>query len=132
MPITLLSRIFPFDIAEYIYNFVKINKCINIYWNKLYMPSSLIIDNIIKQFSNYNIPSNLGLIYNSIHILYTIIYPIKQKGFLQKNIYIFLDEYIDKLNIMKKHLNYHHNNYYKNDIFFGCAKIIKYLDKFID
>ena len=51
MTFTLFSRILPSDVASIIFNFVKLQKTQKIYWEQLYSPASLILENLIKKYS---------------------------------------------------------------------------------
>ena len=130
MPQLLLTRIFPFDIAEYIYKFIQTIQCERIYFLKLNY-SSLIINSLIKEYSDYNIIKNVGMASDRIKTIYRITYPIKRTGLLEKNIDILFDEYINSLIKLKYHLLYHYNNS-QNNIKMLYGSCIFYLDKLID
>jgi len=132
MPQLLLTRIFPFDIAEYIYKFIQKTQCERIYYSrKLYSPTSLIINSLIKEYSDYNIIKNIGMACDRIKTIYRITYPIKCEGLLEKNIDILFDEYINSLIKLKYHLLYHYNNSQEH-IKMLYGGYIFYLDKLID
>ena len=131
MPQLLLTRIFPFDVAEYIYKFIQKTQCERIYSRKLYSPASLIINSLIKEYSDYTIIKNVGMASDKIKTIYRITYPIKCAGLLEKNIDILIDEYINNLIILKKLLSYHYN-YSQDYIKKLYGNNILYLDKLID
>ena len=108
MVFTLFSRILPTNIANIIFNFVKLQKTQKIYWEHLYSPASLILENLIKTYSNYTKIFN-PVCYDiiSINIITNITNKFSSQGLIQKNIYIYMDEYIDNLYILKKHLQFH-------------------------
>ena len=59
------------------------------------------------------------------------------KGLIQKNIYIHMDEYIDNLRILKKHLEFHFKDKRQVSLLwsqtFICGQfMIQYLDEHID
>lgn len=130
MPQLLLTRIFPLDIAEYIYKFIQTIQCERIYFRKLNYPS-LIVQSLIKEYSDYSIPKNVGMASDRLKIITKITYPIKRAGLLEKNIDILFDKYINNLMILKKHLDYHYKNSQEHiRILYGCCAF--YLDKLID
>ena len=108
MAFTLLSRILPYEIAKIIFDYIKLNKTQQIYWEQLYSPTSFIIKDLIKIYSDYNKVFN-PLCHNidRISIIAKITNKLASRGVLQKNIYIYMDEYIDNLLTLKKHLKYH-------------------------
>jgi hypothetical protein len=114
MPYTLLSRILPQEISLIIYDYVKLNKVQEIYWYKLYSPAHLIIKKYIAIYSKYDKIYQYNKVNNNeLEIVIKITNTLKKKGFIKKNIYIFMDEYIDNLMVLKKHLDYHFK-YIKN------------------
>tara|TARA_X000000368_G_scaffold232984_1_gene184026 strand:- start:1645 stop:2040 length:396 start_codon:yes stop_codon:yes gene_type:complete len=108
MAFTLLSRILPYEIAKIIFDYIKLNKTQQIYWEQLYSPTSFIIKDLIKIYSDYNKAFN-PLCHNidRISIIAKITNKLASRGVLQKNIYIYMDEYIDNLDTLKKHLQFH-------------------------
>ena len=54
MTFTLFSRILPSDVANIIFNFVKLQKTQQIYWKQLYSPTSFIIEKLMKRYSDYS------------------------------------------------------------------------------
>ena len=108
MTFTLFSRILPPEIANIIFDYVKLQKTQKIYWEKLYSPSSFIIKKLMKRYSDYSKDfSPITDVYNDIMIIARITNKLAAKGLIQKNIYIYMDEYIDNLLTLKKHLKYH-------------------------
>ena len=130
MPQLLLTRIFPLDIAEYIYKFIQTTQCERIYFLKLNYPS-LIVQSLIKEYSDYTIIKNVGMACDRIKTIYRITYPIKCAGLLEKNIDILFDEYINSLIKLKHHLLYHYSNSQEH-IKMLYGGYIFYLDKLID
>lgn len=138
MTFTLFSRILPSDVANIIFNFVKLQKTQQIYWEQLYSPSSLIINKLVKIFSDYSKVFNpICDLHNDLMIVIRITNRLVVKGLIQKNIYIHMDEYIDNLRILKKHLEFHFKD--KNHLPYGVKSLlicgqsmIQYLDKHID
>lgn len=118
MTFTLLSRILPSDIANIIYDYIKLQKTQQIYWEQLYSPASLMVKNIINIYSDYEKVSNPICYYiDPITIITRKTNILVSRGLLQKNIYIYMDEYIDNLDTLKKHLEYH-SKYNKQDILY--------------
>lgn len=77
--ITILSRIFPYDISEYIYNIHKKSLIDDIMIPKLYM-FELTLDNLLKIYSNHNntlIYANL----NGFNLIKNGIYYIKKYNY---------------------------------------------------
>lgn len=111
MAFTLFSRILPSELANIIFDYVKLLKTQQIYWEQLYSPASLTLKNLINLYSDYDKVFN-PICYNidRITIITNITNRIASRGLLQKNIYIYMDEYIDNLYILKKHLQFHFKN----------------------
>tara|TARA_B100001093_G_C25945784_1_gene642815 strand:- start:60 stop:476 length:417 start_codon:yes stop_codon:yes gene_type:complete len=138
MTFTLFSRILPSDLANIIFNFVKLQKTQQIYWEQLYSPASFIIKKLMKRYSDYSKVFNpISDLHNDLMIITRITNRLAAKGLIQKNIYIHMDEYIDNLRILKKHLKFHFKD--KKQVSCGsqplfiCDKsMIQYLDKHID
>tara|TARA_Y100000748_G_C15332260_1_gene424577 strand:- start:269 stop:670 length:402 start_codon:yes stop_codon:yes gene_type:complete len=110
MPSTLLSRILPQDISQIIYNLIKLEKLEKIYWEKLYSPASFIVNKLVDEYSNYSSKyyrSGIFYIRDDIMTIIRITNKVASQGLIEKNIYILMDEYIDNLYILKKHLEYH-------------------------
>lgn len=108
MPFTLLSRILPIEIAYIIFDYIKLQKTQQIYWEQLYSPASLIIKNLVKIYSNYEMAFNpICNNIDQISIIAKITNKLTSQGIIQKNIYIYMDEYIDNLDTLKKHLQFH-------------------------
>ena len=98
----------PDEISAIIYDYVKLAKFQQIYWEKLYSPASLIVKKLIKIYSDYDkIFHSFTPVNNELIIIIKITTEVASQGFIQKNIYILMDEYIDNLGILKKHLDYH-------------------------
>ena len=118
MTFTLFSRILPSEIANIIFDYIKLQKTQQIYWEQLYSPASLIVKNLINIYSDYDKVSNPICYYiEPITIITRKTNKLVSHGLLQKNIYIYMDEYIDNLNTLKKHLEYH-SKYNKQDILY--------------
>ena len=137
MTFTLFSRILPHDVASIIFNFVKLQKTQKIYWEQLYSPASLILENLIKKYSDYSKvfhPWILCDVYNDLMIINRITNRVAARGLIQKNIYIYMDEYIDNLRTLKKHLEFHFKDKTLDGwpLFMGNQSMIQSLDKFID
>ena len=138
MTFTLFSRILPSDVANIIFNFVKLQKTQQIYWEQLYSPASFIIKKLMKRYSDYSKVFNpISDLHNDLMIVTRITNRLAAKGLIQKNIYIHMDEYIDNLRILKKHLEFHFKD--KKQVSNGvkplliCGQsLIQYLDKNID
>jgi hypothetical protein len=134
MTFTLFSRILPSDLANIIFNFVKLQKTQQIYWEQLYSPSSLIINKLVKRYSDYSKVFSLRSdLHNDLMIVTSITNRLAAKGLIQKNIYIYMDEYIDNLRILKKHLEFHFKD--NNQVPYGVKPLlissqcmIQYLD----
>ena len=135
MTFTLLSRILPSDVASIIFNFVKLQKIQEIYWEQLYSPSSLIIKKLVKRYSDYSkVFHPISDVYNDLMIINRITNRVAARGLIQKNIYIYMDEYIDNLRTLKKHLEFHFKDKTLDGwpLFMGNQSMIQSLDKFID
>lgn len=138
MTFTLFSRILPSDVANIIFNFVKLQKTQQIYWKQLYSPASFIIKKLMKRYSDYNKVFNpISDLHNDLIIITRITNRLAAKGLIQKNIYIHMDEYIDNLRILKKHLAFHFKDIKQvscgiNPLFISSQSMIQYLDKHID
>lgn len=103
-----MTRILPIEIADIIFNYIKLQKTQKIYWEQLYSPASIILKNLIKIYSDYNkIFNPVCYDIDRINIIIRITSKIIQKQLIKKNIYIYMDEYIDNLYILKKHLEFH-------------------------
>lgn len=138
MTFTLFTRFLPSDVAIIIFNFVKLQKTQKIYWEQLYSPVSLIINKLVKRYSDYNkVFCPIIDVYNDLMIITNITNRLAARGLIQKNIYIYMDEYIDNLRTLKKHLKFHFKDTkqdsYEGKSLFMCDKsIIQSLDKFIN
>tara|TARA_Y100000816_G_scaffold129523_1_gene91327 strand:- start:1170 stop:1589 length:420 start_codon:yes stop_codon:yes gene_type:complete len=139
MPFTLFSRILPSDVANIIFNFVKkIQNTQKIYWEQLYSPASFIIKKLMKKYSDYSkVFHPTSYVYNDLMIITRITNRVAAKGLIQKNIYIHMDEYIDNLRILKKHLEFHFKDKRQVSLLwsqtFICGQfMIQYLDEHID
>lgn len=131
MPFTLFTQILPLEIANIIFNYVKLQKTQRIYWEQLYSPASLILKNLINIYSNYNKVFNITCyIIDNINIINRINYRFASRKLLQKNIYIYMDEYIDNLHKLKKHLEFHFKDTIESNTFNQIQwSIIDCLDK---
>jgi hypothetical protein len=131
MTFTLFSRILPHDVASIIFNFVKLQKTQKIYWEQLYSPASLILENLIKIYSDYDKVFNpICYDIDRIKIITIITNKFASQGLIQKNIYIYMDEYIDNLHTLKKHLQFHFKD--TRQLLMLNKSIIECLDKFLD
>lgn len=107
MTFTLFSRILPPEIANIIFNFVKLQKTQQIS-EELDCYTHLIIKDLIKKYSDYDkIFNPICYDIHRINIITRITNIFASRGLLQKNIYICMDEYIDNLHTLKKHLQFH-------------------------
>lgn len=131
MTFTLFSRILPPEIANIIFNFVKLQKTQQIYWEQLYSPASLILKNLIKIYSDYDKVFNpICYDIHRINIITRITNKFASRGLLQKNIYICMDEYIDNLHTLKKHLQFHFKDI--RQLLLLNQLMIECLNKFLD
>lgn len=114
MPFTLFSCILPAEIANIIFNFVKLQKTVEtIYWEKLYSPASLILENLTDAYSDYEKVFKFTPYFydiNRVDIIIRATNIVASQGLLQKNIYIYMDKYIDNLYALKKHVEFHFKN----------------------
>ncbi len=137
MTFTLFSRILPSDVANIIFNFVKLQKTQKI-CDELDCYTHLIIKKLIKRYSDYSKVFNpISDLHNDLMIITRITNRLAAKGLIQKNIYIHMDEYIDNLRILKKHLEFHfkdkrQESYGFRPLFICGQSMIQYLDKHID
>lgn len=133
MTFTLFSRILPSDLANIIFNFVKLQKTQKIYWEQLYSPSSLILENLIKIYADYDKVFNpISYDIDRINIIIRITNKFASQGLIQKNIYIYTDEYIDNLHTLKKHLQFHFKDTRHLRLQLHLQSTIQFLDKLID
>jgi hypothetical protein len=138
MTFTLLSRILPGDVARIIFDYVKLEKTQKIYWKELYSPASLIVNKLVKRYSDYSIVFNSkNELYDDLMIITNITNRLSSKGLIQKNIYIPMDEYIDNLRTLKKHLKFHfkdtkHMSYALEPLFIWGKYMIEHLDEYIN
>ena len=138
MTFTLFSRILPSELASIIFNFVKLQKTQKIYWEQLYSPASFIIKKLMKRYSDYSkVFHPISDVYNDLMIITRITNRLAAKGLIQKNIYIYMDEYIDNLRTLKKHMEFHfedkrQESYGVKPLFICDQSMIQSLDKFID
>ena len=138
MPFTLFSRILPPEIAIIIFNFIKLKKTQIIYWEQLYSPASFIVKKLVKRYSDYNkVFYPISDVYNELMIITRITNKFAVRGLIQKNIYIYMDEYIDNLHTLKKHMEFHfedkrQESYGVKPLFICDQSMIQSLDKFID
>lgn len=139
MPFTLFSRILPSDVANIIFNFVKkIQNTQKIYWEQLYSPASFVIIKLMKRYSDYSKIFHLTSdVYNDLMIITSNTKRLAAKGLIQKNVYIHMDEYIDNLRILKKHLEFHFKYKRQGSLLWSqtliCGQfMIQYLDEHID
>ena len=138
MTFTLFSRILPPEIANIIFDYVKLQKTQKIYWVQLYSPTSFIVKKLIKRYSNYSkVFHPFSDVYNDLMIITNITNKLAVRGLIQKNIYIYMDEYIDNLRTLKKHMEFHFKDiiqltYGVNSLLMQEQSLIHSLDKFID
>ena len=133
MTFTLFSRILPSELANIIFNFVKLQKTQKIYWEQLYSPSSLILENLIKIYADYDKVFNpISYDIDRINIIIRITNKFALQGLIQKNIYIYTDEYIDNLHTLKKHLQFHFKDTRHLRLQLHLQSTIQSLDKLID
>ena len=131
MVFTLFSRILPSEIANIIFDYVKLQKTKQIYWEKIYCPSSLIIKNLIKTYSDYNTKfKSIIYIKDELKIIIETTNKLAIKGLIKKNIYKYMDEYIDNLFTLKKHIEFHFKD--SKQIILCNQSIIQNLNKFLD
>ena len=72
---------------------------------------------------------NISEIYR-INIITRITNKFASRGLLQKNIYIYMDEYIDNLHTLKKHLQFHFKDI--RQLLLLNQLMIECLNKFLD
>lgn len=137
MTFTLFSRILPHDVASIIFNFVKLQKTQTIS-AVLDCYTHLIIKNLIKIYSDYSkVFHPISDVYNQLSVITRVKDKFATRGLIQKNIYIYMDEYIDNLRTLKKHMEFHfkdkrQESYGVKPLFICDQSMIQSLDKFID
>lgn len=130
MPFSLFSRILPPDISNIIFNFVKLEKTKKIY-NELDSYAHLIIKKLVNRFSDHGkVYYTVFDVYNELTTITRITNKFLKKGLIQKNIYIYMDEYIDNLFRLKQHIEFHFKD--TKQLLFCDEAMFQCLDKFID